>query len=229
MSHSPQPSRTGSQHGSAAREHLAQLRHDQARERSRSRRRKLLSIGGGVLLVALAVTLVVSTALGRSAGTKAAGSAQSGSSLVGQAAPDFVMPDTAGQEISLASFRGKQAVVLYFSEGAGCDACLSQMKAIEQKESDFSAAGFAVLPIVMDTRAQIASAASGYGVTTPFLIDTGTVSKAYGTLGKGMHAGMPGHGFVVVDKAGVVRWSGEYPSMWLDPSELLSTAKAAVH
>jgi hypothetical protein len=59
------------------------------------------------------------------------------------------------------------------------------------------------------------------GVTTPFLLDDGTVSRAYGTLGKGMHAGLPGHSFVLIDANGIQRWYGEYPSMWLAPSDLL--------
>ena len=62
-------------------------------------------------------------------------------------------------------------------------------------------------------------------VTTPFLLDDGTVSQEYGTLGKGMHAGLPGHSFVLIDKNGVQRWYGEYPSMWLDPGELLTAVR----
>lgn len=60
------------------------------------------------------------------------------------------------------------------------------------------------------------------GVATPFLLDDGTVSQAYGTLGKGMHAGLPGHSFVLIDKAGEQRWYGEYPSMWLSPDQLIT-------
>jgi hypothetical protein len=48
------------------------------------------------------------------------------------------------------------------------------------------------------------------------------VSQKYGTLGKGMHAGLPGHSFVLIDGNGMQRWSGEYPSMWLDPNALLT-------
>jgi hypothetical protein len=43
-----------------------------------------------------------------------------------------------------------------------------------------------------------------------------------------MHANLPGHSFIVVDKTGVVRWNGDYPSMWLKPATLLSTATGAV-
>jgi hypothetical protein len=75
---------------------------------------------------------------------------------------------------------------------------------------------------VMNTRDQIMGDMSTYGVATPFLLDDGTVSKEYGTLGKGMHEGLPGHSFVLIDKTGTQRWYGEYPSMWLSPADLLT-------
>ena len=64
------------------------------------------------------------------------------------------------------------------------------------------------------------------GVRTPFLLDDAAVSKAYGTIGKGMHAELPGHGFVLIDKTGKQRWYGEYPSMWLSPADLLKEVRA---
>ena len=76
--------------------------------------------------------------------------------------------------------------------------------------------------IVLDSAAQIQPDLAQFGVTTPYLLDDGTVSKAYNTLGKGMHAGLPGHGFVLIDKDGNKVWEGNYPSMWLDPQELLA-------
>ena len=63
---------------------------------------------------------------------------------------------------------------------------------------------------------------AAYGACAPFLLDDRIVSKAYGTLCKGMHAGLPGHSFVLIDATGVQRWYGEYPSMFLDPRELLA-------
>ena len=36
-----------------------------------------------------------------------------------------------------------------------------------------------------------------------------------------MHADLPGHSFVLIDAAGVQRWYGEYPSMWLEPADLV--------
>lgn len=142
-------------------------------------------------------------------------------------APDFTLTDTSGQAHRLSDYRGEN-VLLYFSEGAGCQSCLVQMAEIEKQADAFAADDLVVLPIVMNTRAQIVQDMAANDVQTPFLLDDGTVSKAYNTLGKGMHAGLPGHSFVLVDKQGQQRWYGEYPSMWLAPSDLLTKAEDAL-
>lgn len=134
----------------------------------------------------------------------------------------FTLPSSDGSTVSLADYAGSP-VILYFNEGAGCDSCLLQMAEIE-KEPGFAEAGIAVLPIVMNTADQINADRERLGVEAPFALDDGTVSEAYGTLGTGMHAGLPGHGFVLIDADGVQRWYGSYPSMWLDPAELLEIA-----
>lgn len=142
------------------------------------------------------------------------------SSVATRSAPDFTLTDTAGVTHSLAQHRGEN-VVLYFSEGAGCQSCIVQMGELEKKATELTEANITVLPIVMNTRDQILRDMETNGVTTPFLLDDGTVADDYGTLGKGMHAGLPGHSFVLIDTKGQQRWYGEYPSMWLDPKDLL--------
>ncbi|MCW5954384.1 MAG: peroxiredoxin family protein [Propionibacteriaceae bacterium] len=137
-------------------------------------------------------------------------------------APDFTLPTTDGGSVTLSDLRGGP-VILYFNEGAGCGSCTVQMAEIE-KNPGFADAGITVLPIVMNTAEQILPDMKTYGVTTPYLLDDGTVSAAYGVLGKGMHEGLPGHGFVLIDADGIQRWNGDYPSMWLDPAELLHEA-----
>lgn len=139
-------------------------------------------------------------------------------------APPFTLAASDGTAVSLAQHRGGP-VVLYFNEGAGCDSCLVQMAEIE-KHPGFAEAGITVLPIVMNTAEQIDADRVRLGVQAPFLLDDGRVSEAYGMLGTGMHAGLPGHGFVLVDADGVQRWSGSYPSMWLAPDELLGIVTA---
>lgn len=141
-----------------------------------------------------------------------------------RAAPDFTLTDTSGTEHTLADHRGEN-VLLYFNEGAGCQSCIVQMGEIEKQAEALANEDVTVLPIVMNTREQILADMNLNGVKTPFLLDDGTVSDAYGTLGKGMHAGLPGHSFVLIDKVGQQRWYGEYPSMWLDPRELLDEVR----
>jgi len=142
-------------------------------------------------------------------------------------APGFTLPTTDGSRVSLADYRGKN-VLLYFSEGAGCQSCLVQMAQMEAMRAKFEAANVVVLPIVMNSKEEILNDMKINGVTTPFLLDDGSVSTAYGTIGKGMHPGLPGHSFVLIDSSGNKRWYGEYPSMWLAPKELLAKVTSAL-
>ncbi|MGE5830090.1 MAG: peroxiredoxin family protein [Micromonosporaceae bacterium] len=151
-------------------------------------------------------------------------SARATSDTTSRPAPDFTLTDTNGATVRLADYRGKN-VVLYFSEGAGCQSCLLQMADIERNAARFTAANITVLPIVMNPAEQIKRDMAASGVRTPFLLDDGTVSSAYGTLGNGMHAGLPGHSFVLIDAHGVQRWYGEYPSMYLSSAGLLDQVR----
>ena len=161
----------------------------------------------GVVLIAVVAAMLLTSRPQSSDATKAA--------------PDFSLVDTAGRTHSLSDHRGEN-VVLYFSEGAGCQSCIVQMGEIEKHAAAFAEENVTVLPIVMNTKEQITADMAANGVKTPFLLDDGTVSDAYGTIGNGMHAGLPGHSFVLIDTEGKQRWYGEYPSMWLAPQELLA-------
>jgi len=190
----------------ARRERANEIRRAQATRERRRRLIRVLAGFAGLLLVAGLVAVMMLTS-------------QPQSSSAARRAPDFTLTDTSGAQVSLSDLRG-QDVLIYFSEGAGCQSCLVQMAEIERSR-EFAKTGVKVLPIVMNTREQIVADMAANGVRTPFLLDDGTVSKAYGVLGKGMHAGLPGHSFVFVDKNGKQRWYGEYPSMWLDTQQLL--------
>ena len=192
----------------AAREsRLARIEAQEQEAEKRRRRRRLTVISVALLAVVTVVSAMLLT-------SRPASEAQA------RPAPAFTLTDTDGQVVSLEQFRGSN-VLLYFNEGAGCQSCLVQMAEIERDEDLFAGLDLTVLPIVMNTRDQITRDMRLNGVRTPFLLDDGTVSDAYGTLGKGMHAGLPGHSFVLIDRDGQQRWYGEYPSMWLSPTDLL--------
>lgn len=183
----------------------AQLHQTQQHEQRRRVRMRLLAAIGTALVLAV-VGYGLWTAIPSHGDTD-------------KTAPDFTLTTTAGTTVSLSSLRGKP-VLLYFNEGAGCASCTVQMAQIE-KHPGFADKGITVLPIVMNTADKIVPDLRQYGVTTPYLLDDGKVSQAYDVLGKGMHEGLPGHGFVLIDANGVQRWYGNYPSMWLDPDQLL--------
>lgn len=196
----------------------AQSRHERRRRaeqaaRASGRRRRLRIIGTASALALVGVVTAMML------------TSRPESSDAIRTAPDFTLTDTVGSEHTLAQHRGEN-VMLYFSEGAGCQSCIVQMGEIEKQADAFAAEDLTVLPIVMNTREQITADMAANGVTTPFLLDDGTVSDAYGTLGKGMHAGLPGHSFVLIDEQGRQRWYGEYPSMWLAPEELLEQVRS---
>lgn len=146
------------------------------------------------------------------------------SSTAVRAAPDFTLTGTDGASVTLSDLRGDN-VLLFFSEGAGCQSCLVQMDELEKNRAALDRLDITVLPIVMNTRDQILSDMAANDVTTPFLLDDGSVAQAYDTLGKGMHPGLPGHAFVLVDKGGSQRWYGEYPSMWVETEKLIAELK----
>ena len=190
-----------------SREHINALRAAQAEQARRKRLWvRLASVGATLAVIGVIVAMMMSS--------------RQETSSTSRVAPDFTLTDTSGTQVSLAALRGKN-VLIYFSEGAGCEACITQMGLIE-KDPRFAAEGLTVLPIVMDPKDDITAAMATNGVRTPFLLDDGTVSQAYGTLGKGMHADLPGHSFVLIDKAGKQRWYGEYPSMFISPDDLLT-------
>ncbi|MCC2592495.1 peroxiredoxin family protein [Tessaracoccus sp. OS52] len=189
-----------------------QLRVQQEAEQARNRRNRTLT---RALSAVVAVVVLAITGYGLWTAVPEQGDTS-------RLAPDFTLPTTDGGTVTLSALR-PSPVIIYFNEGAGCASCTMQMAEIE-KHPGFAEAGIEVIPIVMNTAEQILPDMQQFGVTTPYLLDDGTVSKAYDVLDKGMHPGMPGHGFVLIDGEGVQRWNGNYPSMWLEPQELLDEA-----
>jgi peroxiredoxin len=138
-------------------------------------------------------------------------------------APTFTLPTSDGGSVSLEAMRG-HPVLLYFSVGVGCDSCFAQLAEIEASSSAFDRLGVQVVPIMVNPASDVVPAAAGFGLTTPIALDTTkAVSGEYGVLGTGMHAGLPGHSFILVDATGTIAWEGSFPSMYVSSAELLRT------
>lgn len=197
----------------ASRRAQARLQERTVRSR-RLRRTRLLWLAAVAVLAGLITAMLM-------------GSSSTTTTLSG-AAPPFTLPSTTGSSVSLADYTG-EPVLLYFNEGAGCDSCFYQMVEMEKNLGKFKQLGVAILPIAANPPAQLREQLDRFQLDTPWLSDTDVqVSDAYGMVGKGMHAGLPGHGFVLVDENGSKAWSGEYPSMYITADDLLEQIRDRV-
>jgi peroxiredoxin Q/BCP len=128
----------------------------------------------------------------------------SGKVQVGQLAPDFALPSLTGQPVSLASFRGKKDIVLYFYPKDRTYGCTVEACAFRDSYEAFKDAGAEVIGISSDSEESHQKFATRNQLPFILLSDKGgTVRKRYGvasTIGL-----LPGRVTYIIDKRGVVR------------------------
>jgi peroxiredoxin len=125
---------------------------------------------------------------------------------VGDSAPDFTLPDSKNNKVTLSDFRGKKNVVLAFFPFAFSGTCSAQMPSYEAELERFNSFDTQVIGISEDARNSLAAWAKQYNLTFPLLSDfypQGQVVDLYGVR----HAlGMPERALFVIDKGGTIRW-----------------------
>lgn len=174
----------------------------------------------------LGIAVVVAAALGASfmlgGKSNSSGVTAAAALTVGSSAPSFSGTDViSGQAIDAKSLAGKN-VLYYFSEGAGCQACMVQIQALQQHLAHLQQAHLTLVSITNDNDSTLGDAASGYKITTPLISDADrSLTKRFGALGGGMHVDTASHTFILVDKSGKVRFDKDFPSMWVDVPALL--------
>jgi peroxiredoxin Q/BCP len=123
---------------------------------------------------------------------------------VGDHAPDFTSTSQSGQPVSLADYRGKSAVVLFFYPKDGTPVCTKEACSFRDAYEDFVQAGAVVIGVSADSWENHRAFASGHRLPFILLSDAdGALRKAFGvpkTLGI-----MPGRVTYVIDKEGIVR------------------------
>lgn len=122
--------------------------------------------------------------------------------------------------------------LLFFSEGVMCQACLEQIRDLEQIGAELTERDIQLVSITPDSPSDLEQAVSQYGITTPVISDSDrNMSQAFNTLGKGMHADTPGHAFVLIDQGTVVwyrdYWLPPYRTMYVPPKQLLDDISSA--
>jgi len=126
----------------------------------------------------------------------------------GDAAPDFRLPDSNGDEVALSDFRGKH-VVVYFYPSAGTPGCTKQACDFRDNLAELNDAGFTVLGISPDKPAKLAKFVADEGLTFPLLSDeTRAVLTEWGAYGEKQNYGRTITGVIrstfVVDPAGKI-------------------------
>ena len=122
---------------------------------------------------------------------------------VGEQAPEFTLPGTCSQSYSLASYRGKP-VVLVFYPGDDTPVCTKQLNSYNNELSAFSDVGAQVLAISAQDVASHEAFADKHGFGFPLLADTDkAVAALYGTVGP---LGFPRRSVFVIDANGTIRY-----------------------
>jgi peroxiredoxin len=127
---------------------------------------------------------------------------------VGDAAPDFTLKDQHNGELSLSSFKGKQAVVLLFYPATFTGVCQGELCAVQEDLSTFQNDDVQILAVSVDSPFANKVWAEREGFTFPILSDFwphGGVAQTYGVFNE--VAGRALRATFVIDKEGVVRWS----------------------
>ena len=90
---------------------------------------------------------------------------------VGDTAPDFTLPDSEGNKVSLSDFRGRR-VVVYFYPAAMTPGCTKQACDFRDNLAELNDAGYQVLGISPDKPEKLAKFVAKEGLTFPLLSDT---------------------------------------------------------
>jgi peroxiredoxin len=125
----------------------------------------------------------------------------------GQPAPDFEIPATPDQKVSLANFRGKR-IILAFYPADFSPVCGDQMALYNAVLPEFHKLGAELLGISVDGAWCHAAFVAARKLHFPVLADfepKGAVARTYGAYRE--HEGTSERALFVIDEKGIIRWS----------------------
>ena len=125
---------------------------------------------------------------------------------VGSTAPDFTLINDQRKPVTLSSYRGKTNVVLAFFPFAFTSTCTAELCDFGTDYSQFASADTVVLGISCDSFHALKVFKAQERMTIDLLSDIKReVSRAYGVLIEQIF--VSGRAYVVIDKAGTIRWT----------------------
>jgi len=143
--------------------------------------------------------------------------------VAGEKAPDFTLPSTSGEDVSLRDFRGERAVLLAFFPLAFTSTCTEELCDLSEGFDQFEGSGVAILPISVDSTPTLKEYKSKYGMHAEMLSDfKREVSRLYSVLIEDRFFAT--RAYFLIDREGVVRWAHveDNPSHRRENSEILA-------
>ena len=123
---------------------------------------------------------------------------------VGSAAPDFTLPSTSGETVTLSALQGKN-VLLAFFPAAFTSVCTHELNAFSSDYGEFERSGTVVLPISVDAIPSLKAFKAQQQMRVDLLSDfKREVSRRYGTLNEERFNAI--RAYILIDRAGTVRW-----------------------
>lgn len=132
---------------------------------------------------------------------------------VGSVAPDFTLKDQNNQEVTLADFRDRKAVLLVFYPLAFTGTCQGELAEIQDNLAEYSTEHLQILTVSVDSVYSHKVWADREGFTFPMLADFwphGGVARSYGVLNE--QTGAANRGTFLIDRGGIVRHSEMKPA-----------------
>jgi peroxiredoxin len=140
---------------------------------------------------------------------------------VGSIAPDFVLPSTSGERVTLSQLRGHNVLIAFFPL-AFSSTCTAELCEMRDDWDQFATRDLTVLPISVDSTYSLKEYKQKYSMKVDLLSDfKREVSVRYGVLNEDRF--FSNRAYFLIDKQGVIRWAHveENPSLKRTNQELL--------
>jgi peroxiredoxin len=123
---------------------------------------------------------------------------------VGQQAPDFTLPSTSGEKVTLSALRGKPVLIAFFPL-AFSSTCTAELCEMRDHHDQFADRGVTVLPISVDHTYSLKEYKAKHHMQVELLSDfMREVSRRYGVLIE--DRGFANRAYFLLDDKGVIRW-----------------------
>lgn len=131
---------------------------------------------------------------------------------VGESAPDFTLRNQDGEEVSLADYRGRKVLLVFYPFDFS-PVCSDQLSLYQEVKPELEGKGLTLLGVSVDSPYAHKAFQEKLGIDTTLLADfepKGEIARAYGSY---LDApGMANRTLVLVDEDGKVAWTYESPN-----------------